>query len=56
MNQFGVSLNISRQDIRFVYFGRPLTKEEAINLAVWLTLVADPDGKEFEKQLKAAKK
>jgi hypothetical protein len=34
---------------------RGLTREQALNLAAWLSLLADPDGKEFDRMREAIK-
>lgn len=34
---------------------RPMTREQALNLAAWLAVLVDPDGKEFERLVKEIK-
>lgn len=35
---------------------RPLTREQALNLAAWLIVLADPEGKDFARLVEAIKK
>lgn len=50
-NQFFVGVSGDRVVIQRNPVGY-LRKEEAINLAAWLMLLADPDGKKFERVVK----
>jgi hypothetical protein len=54
-NQFAVGV---RSDGRIFIYKVPmkhLTKAEALNLAAWLCVLADPEGAEFERLVKAIK-
>lgn len=54
-NHFGVG----RSGDQFGIMRMPviwLSRDEAINLAAWLKVIADPDGKEFERLVEQIKK
>jgi hypothetical protein len=52
-NQFEVVPKAGGQVLRVTYpFPYRFTKAEALNLAAWLRVIADPDGKEFERLAK----
>lgn len=41
--------------IAIMALGREVTREQALNLAAWLAVLADPGGDEFQKYLTAVR-
>jgi|GEM_PF-4653019 len=55
-NQFLVGAVPGKDMITIISMGARLTKAQAVNLAAWLKVIADPDGKEFDRVEEEIKK
>lgn len=53
-NQFAVGV-LGKLFVINMPVPRPMTREQALNLAAWLAVLVDPDGKEFERLVKEIK-
>lgn len=51
-NHFGVCVDVVRGLILVNEWHRVTTRDEALVLAAWIRVLADPEGKEFERVVK----
>lgn len=54
-NQYGVGITGNRITVLNMKSLFSLRPDQALNLAAWLVVIADPTGKEFPKVLEAVK-
>ena len=54
-NKFYVAANVVG-DVSILAFSRSMKREDALNLAAWIVLLADPVGEDFSKVLEECKR